>query len=378
MVIVLVIDRYDQLNNGTTMTAYRFAKMLEKRGHEVRVVAVGDPSVNPYAVQEFKSPVSPIAHSQGFLFAKPDKAVFKKAFAGADLVHFLLPLPFEKSAYKYLRQMDIPMSAAFHLQPENITFITHTDWCPALARGIYKFFNWYFYQYFTHIHCPSRFIADQLKINGYAAKTHVISNGVDDDFVPATERQKHQDGLFHILMIGRLSPEKRQKVLIDAIRHSKFADKIQLHLAGNGPCKKKLMEQGKGLKHQPTFGFYSKEELIQLIHACDLYVHASVIEIEAISCMEAFSCGLVPVICDSDRSATPQFAIDDRSLFKPDDSKDLAQKIDYWITHPMERERMSKEYASQGDRYRVEQSILEAEKMFQEVITEHAAAKARQ
>ena len=39
---------------------------------------------------------------------------------------------------------------------------------------------------------------------------------------------------------------------------------------------------------------------------------------------------------------------------------------------------MSKEYASQGDRYRVEQSILEAEKMFQEVITEHAAAKARQ
>ncbi|MFR5071814.1 MAG: glycosyltransferase [Bianqueaceae bacterium] len=138
------------------------------------------------------------------------------------------------------------------------------------------------------------------------------------------------------------------------------------------------MEQGKGLKHQPTFGFYSKEELIQLIHACDLYVHASVIEIEAISCMEAFSCGLVPVICDSDRSATPQFAIDDRSLFKPDDSKDLAQKIDYWITHPMERERMSKEYASQGDRYRVEQSILEAEKMFQEVITEHAAAKARQ
>ena len=73
-------------------------------------------------------------------------------------------------------------------------------------------------------------------------------------------------------MIGRLSPEKRQKVLIDAIRHSKFADKIQLHLAGNGPCKKKLMEQGKELKHQPTFGFYSKEELIQLIHACDLYV----------------------------------------------------------------------------------------------------------
>ena len=39
---------------------------------------------------------------------------------------------------------------------------------------------------------------------------------------------------------------------------------------------------------------------------------------------------------------------------------------------------MSKEYASQGNRYRVEQSILEAEKMFQEVITEHEAAKVKQ
>ena len=274
-------------------------------------------------------------------------------------------------AAKVAQEMDIPYSGAFHLQPENITYILHLSHWKALPRWIYRFFYRIFYHRFDHIHCPSQFIADQLIKNGYQAKMHVISNGVDEDFIPLSSPKTKQDDLFHILMVGRLSPEKRQHILIEAISQSKYADHIQLHLAGNGPCKQKLMKQGQTLKHPPIFGFYSKSDLINLIHSCDLYVHASVIEIEAISCMEAFSCGLVPVICNSEQSATPQFALDDRSLFEPDNPQDLAQKIDYWIEHPEEKERMSSLYAKQGEEYRVERSIIKAELMFEEVMRDH-------
>ena len=65
----------------------------------------------------------------------------------------------------------------------------------------------------------------------------------------------------------------------------------------------------------------------------DLYVHAADAEIEAIACIEAFSSGLVPVIANSPKSATPQFALDERSLFEAGNPKDLADKIDYWIEH---------------------------------------------
>ena len=106
-----------------------------------------------------------------------------------------------------------------------------------------------------------------------------------------------------------------------------------------------------------TFGFYSTEELLKLIASTDLYVHASDVEIEAISCMEAFSCGLVPVISDSPKSATPQFALDERSLFRHGDPADLAAKIDWWIEHPAERAEMSPRYAEQGERYRVTRSV---------------------
>jgi len=36
-------------------------------------------------------------------------------------------------------------------------------------------------------------------------------------------------------MIGRLSPEKRQDVLIRAVMKSRYADRIQLYFAGSGP-----------------------------------------------------------------------------------------------------------------------------------------------
>ena len=39
MKIVLVIDQFDDANNGTTISARRFAMALKEHGNEVRVIA---------------------------------------------------------------------------------------------------------------------------------------------------------------------------------------------------------------------------------------------------------------------------------------------------------------------------------------------------
>ncbi len=371
MTIVIVIDTL-ALNNGTTMTAYRFANMLRAHGHTVRFVSTGEHEEGKFVVRERYFPLAtPIARKQGIIFARSDRRVFRQAFAGADVVHLMMPFPFEHNAMKTAREMGIPCSTAFHVQPENITYITHTDAIPGMNESVYKFLYRSFYKDFHHIHCPSRFIADQLKKNGYDAKLYVISNGVDAAFRPAESESSADDDLFRILMIGRLSPEKRQNVLIKAVSLSRHRDRIQLYLAGKGPRADALRNMGKILPHPPVIGFYAQEDLIRLIHTCDLYVHASVVEIEAISCMESFACGLVPVICNAPQSATRQFALDERSLFLPDDPQDLAKKIDYWIEHPEERAEMSKKYAQEGDEFRVERSVEKAEQMFLEVIEDY-------
>lgn len=75
------------------------------------------------------------------------------------------------------------------------------------------------------------------------------------------------------------------------------------------------------------------------------------------SCMEAFACGRVPVIADSPLSATPQFALDGRSLFRPGDPDSLAERIDYWIEHPRERLAMEPAYAESARQYSIEACV---------------------
>ena len=119
-----------------------------------------------------------------------------------------------------------------------------------------------------------------------------------------------------------------------------------------------------------VMNFYEPERLLDILHMADLYVHTSDAEIEAMSCMEAFACGLVPIIADSPRSATPQFALDERSLFPAGDSDVLAKRIDWWIEHPEERKEMELRYAEHAKQYALDRSIQQTEEMFRMAIAE--------
>jgi 1-acyl-sn-glycerol-3-phosphate acyltransferase len=122
------------------------------------------------------------------------------------------------------------------------------------------------------------------------------------------------------------------------------------------------------LPNPPRFEFLPPDELLRQIYKTDVYVHASDAEIEGISCIESIACGKVPIIANSKKSATPQFALDERSLFKKGNFLDLRDKLDYWIENPEERERMSKEYAKLGELYNINHSVKKMEKMFADVI----------
>lgn len=374
MKILLVIDQFDAANNGTTISAKRFANRLREHGNEVRVVSTGAPSDDKYVVAEWKLPIGDnLIKAQGMAFGKPETDVLENAVSWADVVHFLMPFSLSIEGLRVCQKLGVPHTAAFHVQPENITSSIGLKDALLLNKALYHTFRDTFYNHFTHIHCPSRFIAEQLKANGYTAKLHVISNGVEPDFRFRRDSEKSPEfaGKIVIMMIGRLSAEKRQDVIIDAVKQSKYADRIQLVFAGQGPLLADLEKQGADLKNPPVFRFFTKEELIDMLAQTDLYVHAADIEIEAISCIEAFATGVVPLIADSKRSATPQFALDKRSLFVPGDSNDLARTIDYWLDNPDERKRMEPQYAEAGKQYGIEHSIALAEEMLREGIADN-------
>lgn len=373
MKILLVIDQFNDSNNGTTISARRFAEGLEKRGHKVSVLSVGKSTENNYGLKEIPLPVgiSHIVKSQGMAFAMPDSKVFEKALQDVDIVHFYLPFVLSRKVLKKVEELNISRTAAFHMQPENVTYTIKLGTSHLANDSIYTFYRNIFYNRFNHIHCPSNFIAEQLKNHGYSAKMHVISNGVDSCFqYIKTEKPEELKDKFVITMIGRYSNEKRQDVLIDAISKSKYSNKIQLVLAGKGPKEKSYEKLGKELKNPPIMKFYKQEELINLLGFTDLYVHSADAEIEAISCIEAFACGNVPIIANSSNSATPQFSLHENSLFVPGNSQDLANKIDFWIENPELKEKMEVEYSKSAENYRLESSICKIERMFEDEISE--------
>lgn len=369
MKILLVIDQYENGNNGTTISARRFAEGLQKRGHTVTVLTTGEAGENKFIVKTLRLPIgiSGIVKSQGMCFGVPDKEIIKQAMQDVDVVHFYMPFWLSRTAKKIADELKIPNTAAFHVQPENITYTIKMGNLKLINDKIYEEFRNDFFNKFNRIHCPSNFIASQLKEHDYTAKLYVISNGIQDKF---NFISKEKNKKIVITMVGRLSGEKRQDLLFEAIKKSKYEKDIQLVLAGKGPKYKQYEKMGEELTNKPIIQFCNEKELLELLHRTDLYVHTSDAEIEAISCIEAIACGNVPIISNSSKSATPQFALDERSLFEAGNSDDLAKKIDKWLDNPQELNNMRKTYAESAEKYRIEKSMEKIEEMFEDEINE--------
>ena len=373
MKILIVIDQYDNLSNGTTISAKRFVDGLRKDGNEVQILSTGKDEEDKVSLKTYKFPkiIDKYFKANEMVFARPDEEVMRNVFKDQDVIHFYMPFRLAKKGVKVAEEMHIPHTTAFHVQPENITYTMGLGTHHHLNDTIYTYFRNYFNK-FRHIHCPSNFIANRLKEHGYTAKLHVISNGVGEEFkYDRKEKPQELKDKIVITMVGRYAPEKRQDVLIETIKKSKYENKIQLVLAGKGLCYEQYEKQGENLTNKPILKFYPKDELVDLLSYTDIYVHSADAEIEAISCLEAIACGNVPIISNSNESATVQFAMDEDSLFEHGNSDDLASKIDYFLDNPKVLEEKRKAYSEFANQFRIEKSEKIMEEMFREEIEDY-------
>jgi len=380
MIITVVADILGKENNGTTITLMRLIDNLKARGHIVRVVAPEGGRDVDYAMPRKNFFLfNRYVEKNGVALAKPDFDKLEKALDGADIVHIAMPFIVGITAADMALRAGIPITTAFHCQPENITSHFGLKNASFANTLVYKRFYKHLYSKSAHMHCPSEFIANELRRHFYDnIKLHVISNGVDPIFALAPcEKPAEFKDKFCILFSGRFSWEKRHDLLIKAAYLSKYSDQIQLIFAGCGPLEGKLKKLSAGLKNPPKMCFFEKSELVRTINYCDLYCHPSDIEIEAISCIEALSCGLVPVISDSERSATKAFALSENNLFRCGDAKSLASKIDFMIENPEFRKKQRQEYIAYAERFKIQNCIVQMEKMFMEAIADHKAKQSQ-
>lgn len=375
LTLALVLDSFGNRGNGTSNSAIQYAQGLEALGHQVRLVGVGS---TDYPTRVHRIPlVSHVAARQQMSFARADPALFRRAFAGVDLVHIYEPFAFGRAALAQARSMGIPVTAGFHIQPENITYSAGPlRYLPGVDAAIYRLFRFWLYDHVRHIHVPTQLTADLLRSHGYKAHLHVISNGYQPRFNPGDryERGRYErqrpDRLIQVVASGRLAREKDHLTLIRALALCRNRRRISLTIAGTGPMERRLKaEAARQLNGtQVSIGFHHNTTMPDLLRQADLLVHPSIADLESVSVLEGMACGAVPVIAQSDLSAAGHFALVEHSLFPVGKAQALAAQVDWWIDHPDALAVWSRRYAEHAkEHYSLDASVRAFAKMVMQV-----------
>lgn len=374
MKLVIICDVLGKKNNGTTIASYNLINAMKAKGHDVTVVCCDQDKQGEdgFVVVEQRNfgIFNKIVERNGVTIPKTNKKELLRAILGCDLVHIMLPFPMGISACKIAKRLGKPVTAGFHCQAELVTSHFGLMNNRKVNRFVYKKFYDFIYQYCDGIHYPTKFICDAFEAVAGKTNGYIISNGVNKDVMSKeVEKPEQFKDKFVILTTGRLCKEKSHDVLLKAIAKSKYNDKIQLVMAGQGPLLGKIEKYAnKHLKNKPIIQYFTREEMINLLNFADLYCHPAEVELEGIACLEAVVCGLVPIVSDSDRSATNNFAITDRNIFKNRNSHELAKKIDFFIENPDEKAKLKKEYLKFGVRFDQDECMNKMEEMFIEIL----------
>ncbi len=378
MNITIICDVLGEANNGTSVAAYNLINHLKKQGHNVTVVCCdedkkGKSGFRIVPVLNLGPVINAALARNEVVPAKADPVILEDAIKDADVVHLLMPFPLSWKAVKICEKYGIPMTSSFHVQAENFTCHIGMMKSGLATREVYRYFYKKIYSHCAITHYPTEFIKEDFEGN---IKKHVpskvISNGVSESFFEPAPKEavskmkaKNKDK-FTIVVVGRYSSEKAQQVLIKAIARSKYKDRIKLIMAGEGPKGKSYKRLVKRNGVDCEMRFIDHDELKEVLNAADLYVHTAYVELESIACLEAIVTGLVPIICDSKRSAARFFAQDDRCLYRKWDPEDLKNKIEYFMDNPDELDACREKYRTQANVSRLGECMNKMEEMLTE------------
>ena len=387
MKILFVVNSFYSVGNGLAASARRTVEYLKKAGQDVRVMS--GPNQDPngpqpdYLLEEYFFPiVAPLIKGNGYHFAQSNLPLMEEAAKWADVIHLEEPFVIQDRMIKICERLGKPITGTYHLHPENITMAMGPAlYWKGLNRRILKSWRDLTFNHCSYVQCPTQNVQDRLRRYHFSCELQYISNGIipDECIRPLTPPADYLDPSrpFKVICIGRLSAEKDQYTLLEAMKYSKYAKRIQLQFAGTGlkeaDIKKKAHKLFKDgvLAYDPQFFFLDGNGLRELSAGADMCIHCAFIEVEGLSIMEAIQQGAMPIIAESHISGTSQFAISRKNLFPARNPEALAHRIDYWLDRPQERWESGFAHIKRLEKFSMDKTIKKLIHMFEMAIKEN-------
>ena len=385
MKILFVVNNYFCQGNGLDESARRTVQTLREAGQDVRVLSgpnLEDPNgpQPEFRMDNFHFPLmQPMLDSFGYHYADWHGKTVEEAVRWADVIHLEETFFLHHAAMNWARKLGKPITGTYHVHPENIILnILGYDGGYVVSNILYRYWCRVFYDHYEFLQCPTENVRERLIRHNVKAYCFTLSNGVVPDrcLRPETPPDNYFDKNrpLDLIYIGRTAIEKDQPTLFEAIRRSKYASRIRLHIAGKGPkldeytrMANRLYEEGV-VHYRPTVGFYTRDQLRELAAKADLAVHCAYVEVEGMSVTEAMQQAVVPVIATARYSGTAAYALDEHSVYPAEDAQALAERMDYWFDHPEKRWAMGFRYMESMKKYDIRSCAQELINMFQKAI----------
>jgi phosphatidylinositol alpha 1,6-mannosyltransferase len=322
MRVAVVTESFLPQVNGVTNSVLRVCEQLERRGHEVLVIAPG-PGPEHYAgARVLRTPSIPLPCYADFRLARPWAGM-----AGAleefrpDVVHLASPTVLGAQGGFVARRMGVPVVAVYQ-----------TDLAGFASRYRLGGSSRAVWSWLRTVHgaaartlAPSRHAVDVLTAQGVQ---HVVrwARGVDlQRFTPGVRceqwrRRVASDDEVVVGYVGRLAAEKQVELLAG------LADvpRVRLVVVGDGPQRASLQRKLPGAQF---LGFQNGSELSVSYASLDVFVHTGSHETFCQAAQEALASG-VPVVAPSAGGLLDLVQSGDNGLhFAPGSAVDLRRQV---------------------------------------------------
>lgn len=345
--------RYEGDYSGTFVL--NLAKQLKKNGIEVEVVAPNEELLKKCDVIE-----GILVHRFNYFLKKFQKLTYGGGGIPENLkrkkLWLILPfflISFLLSSLKHSRQADLIQCLWFPIGIVGVIIkLLYKKGIIVNVRGSDKIFLTRKFHFFSKIITNKSdaliAVGDELfkmiKISKNR-KVFFIPNGVDVGSKKKYEFITHKK---NILFVGNLSKNKSADTLLKAIKYIdiKNRDDFAIVIIGNGPEKDYLesLAKDEGVEEKVFFlNALSQAEVFFLMERSYALVLPSLSEGRSNVILEAFASGL-PVIAS--RIPANLEIVDDGNnglLFKPQDSKELAEKITFLLNNQNIRNKLGEE-----------------------------------
>jgi 1,2-diacylglycerol 3-alpha-glucosyltransferase len=337
--VAMFVDSFHPIVDGAVVAMEIAAGGLEKRGHEVIVLA---PDVNPRPISTRPVHYLPSVEFKSYpgyrIVISPSDMLEHLRRERVDIIHSHGIASMAILSLTASRVLKVPHVLTFHtMANEAMKYYSPIGIDPVIMEKMVWIYLRNLLKRPEMVIAPSAPIKEELEMNAVRMKAcEVVPTGVDcTRYSPERYDKRFLDkyglsGKRVILHVGRLSPEKRFDIVLRAVAELGAKEpELRLLVVGRGPSEGEYRQMAKdlGIKDKVIFaGFLPNEELPTAYASSEVLVIASTFETQGLVVLEALASG-TPV-AGIRRRAIPEFVHEGENgcLFEPDSCADAIRR----------------------------------------------------